>query len=174
MAIFSHNVFENVRTRIIVTYSGNLLLLEPAFPEAGWQLPGGGLEKNESLAECGEREVYEETGLRVQVTGVAFLREFVVPKYCVVPEGGEGVGFGLEVYLYARLVSERTEPRREHSNAQMPHWVAFADVPGRPVWPKELKTLAAALAAGHAPRGVPSFVTPLESPWAEAPQVEFA
>jgi hypothetical protein len=43
----------------------------------------------------------EETGLLVGISGVAFLREWVVPKYCVVPDGQDQAGFGLEVYLYA-------------------------------------------------------------------------
>ncbi len=86
MQIFSHNIYENVRTRIIVIHMGKLLLLEPSEIGPGWRLPGGGLEPNESLAECGEREVMEETGIEVKVSSVAFLREFVVPKYCVIDE----------------------------------------------------------------------------------------
>src|SRR5713226_231301 len=99
MSIFSHNIYENLRSRVIVFHGSKLLLLEPVEAGTGWQLPGGGLEPNESLSECGEREVLEETGIAVRVTGVAFLREWVVPKYCVV-QGGAGIGFGLEVYLY--------------------------------------------------------------------------
>jgi 8-oxo-dGTP pyrophosphatase MutT (NUDIX family) len=33
-----------------------------------WCLPGGGMESGESVAEACEREVWEETGLRVHVT----------------------------------------------------------------------------------------------------------
>src|SRR5579859_1044402 len=91
MSILSHNIYENIRTRVVVAYAGKLLLLAPIEVGAGWQLPGGGLEPNESLAECGEREVYEETGIQVKVTAIAFLREWVVPKYCVL-RGQDGVG----------------------------------------------------------------------------------
>lgn len=35
-----------------------------------WCLPGGGMEPGESMAEAAEREVLEETGLRVRVTGM--------------------------------------------------------------------------------------------------------
>ncbi len=169
MSIFSHNIYENVRTRAIVLHSDKLLLLEPFELGAGWQLPGGGLEPNESLAECGEREVLEETGIPVRVTGVAFLREWVVPKYCVLPDGN-GIGFGLEVYLYADCTSDIFEPRVEHPNAQTPHWMHLAEVPGLPLWPKELKTWAASVTAGRVPRGVPLFVSQLESPDAPAPK----
>src|SRR5215217_5043650 len=141
MSIFSHNIYDNVRTRVIITQARKLLLLEPYKPGAGWQLPGGGLEINESLAECGEREVFEETGIAVKVTNVAFLLEWVVPKYCTVP-GEEGIGFGLEVYLYAQPVTDQLEPRLEHPQAQRAHWILLDEVPALPLWPKQLKTLA--------------------------------
>ena len=40
-----------------------------------WVMPGGGIEKSESLKECVKREVFEETGYRVSVgplTGIYF------------------------------------------------------------------------------------------------------
>jgi 8-oxo-dGTP diphosphatase len=170
MSIFSHNVYENVRTRVIVIHLARLLLLEPYKPGAGWQLPGGGLEPNESLAECGEREVFEETGIQVKVSSVAFLREWVVPKYCSSYEDGEGVGFGLEVFLYAHLTTQPSALRLERPDAQTPHWVPLAQLPMLPVWPKELKTLAGIAISGHTPQGVPSFVSQLESPDVPAPE----
>lgn len=35
-----------------------------------WNIPAGGLEANESLIEGAKREVYEETGCKVEITGV--------------------------------------------------------------------------------------------------------
>src|SRR5258706_14802194 len=142
MSIFSHNIYENVRTRVIVTYDGKLLLLEPLDSESGWRLPGGGLEYNESLMECGEREVFEETAIKIKATSVAFLREWVVPKYCIVPDSQNSIGYGLEVYLYAHPVTDQLQPRAENPDAQKPHWIPLALVPALPLWPKELKTLA--------------------------------
>lgn len=34
-----------------------------------WDLPGGGWEDEESIIECVKREVLEETGFRIEVTG---------------------------------------------------------------------------------------------------------
>jgi 8-oxo-dGTP pyrophosphatase MutT (NUDIX family) len=172
LSIFSHDVYENVRTRVIVLHEGRMLLLSPHQLGDGWRLPGGGLEMDESLYECGEREVLEETGVLVKVTRVAFLREWVVPKYCTVPKG-EGTGYGLEVYLYAHPTTEWVEPRPEHPQAQIPRWFLLAQVPELPLWPKELKTLAAQMAAGGQPRGVPSFVSDYESPDVPAPDADF-
>ncbi|MBX3082228.1 MAG: NUDIX domain-containing protein [Anaerolineae bacterium] len=173
MSIFSHNVYDNVRTRVLVTHANDLLLLEPESPGDGWRLPGGGLEQNESLSECGEREVLEETGIAVKVTNVAFLREFVVPKYCLLPEEGEGIGYGLEVYLYAHTIDDSLTPRRESPTRPPPHWIPLDQVSALPVWPKELKTLANLLATGTIPFGIPSFVSQLDSPDTPAPNVDF-
>ena len=35
-----------------------------------WNIPAGGLEENESLIEGAKREIYEETGCRVEITGI--------------------------------------------------------------------------------------------------------
>src|SRR5215510_4089259 len=169
MSIFNHNIYDNVRTRVIVFHAGKLLLLQPLDTQAGWRLPGGGLEPNESLAECGEREVLEETGITVKVTSLAFSREWVVPKYCVVPDG-DGFGFGLEMHLYADVVGNCVEPRVEHPQAEIPHWMPISEVPALPLWPKELKTWALLVISGRIPKGVPLFVSQLESPDAPAPK----
>jgi ADP-ribose pyrophosphatase YjhB (NUDIX family) len=172
MSIFSHNVYENVRTRVIVIHDGRMLLLEPQEVGAGWLLPGGGLEYNESLADCGKREVLEETGIVVQITTIAFLREWVVPQYCAFPDG-DGIGYGLEVYLYAYPVTDQLQPRPEPDTNLTAHWIPLSQVPSLPLWPKELKRLAALMVSGHRPRGVPSFVSQLESPDAASPEVDF-
>lgn len=46
---------------------GRILLTRRA-DNGQWCLPGGGMEAGESAAEACEREVFEETGLRVRVT----------------------------------------------------------------------------------------------------------
>ena len=44
-----------------------------------WAPPGGGVEFNESIEECLEREFYEETGLTVMVKEFLFLSEHIKP-----------------------------------------------------------------------------------------------
>jgi 8-oxo-dGTP pyrophosphatase MutT (NUDIX family) len=179
MPILSHDIYENVRTRALVIHDQCLLLLEPEPPSTSWRLPGGGLEKNESLTECTEREIMEETGIIVRVTTVAFLREFVVPKYCILPPEDEdttlndGIGYGLEVYFYAHPITDSLEPRRESATRPIPRWVPLDQVSALPIWPKELKTLANLLATGTIPFGAPSFVSNLEDPTTPAPVVNF-
>lgn len=55
-----------------------------------WQMPGGGLEFNETIIQCLHREVKEETGLRVKI--IAFIpriHEKIFPK-----SGWHGVAAG--------------------------------------------------------------------------------
>jgi 8-oxo-dGTP pyrophosphatase MutT (NUDIX family) len=187
MAILNHNIFDNVRTRVIVVSEGHILLLPPGSPDAGWLLPGGGMERDESLVECAQREVLEETGISVIAERIAFLREWVVPKYArpliddfveskygQAGAGEEAFGFGLEVYVYARTDEPIPTPVAESPGLALPTWVPLADVPGLPVWPKELKWLCRRLAAGRSVAAVPSFVSDLDSPWSDSETDPFA
>jgi 8-oxo-dGTP diphosphatase len=46
-----------------------------------WVPPGGRLEGEESIQQCAEREVLEETGLCVQPGRLLYIQEFVQPDY---------------------------------------------------------------------------------------------
>jgi ADP-ribose pyrophosphatase YjhB (NUDIX family) len=165
MSIFNHNIYDNIRTRVIVLHEGCILLHPPQEEGSAWRLPGGGLVPQESLAECASREVFEETGIRTHISGVAFLREWVVPRYCAVPNGREEVGFGLEVYFYGHPISKPSEPRPERADTPAACWIRVEEIPNLPLWPKEVKALASTLLSGATVYGVPSFVSQFESPW---------
>ncbi len=53
----------------IARRDGRLLMVEPAFAPGRWDLPGGGVEPGERLAEGVAREVWEETGHRFEAGG---------------------------------------------------------------------------------------------------------
>jgi phosphatase NudJ len=162
VSILSHDIYDNVRTRVIVPHEGALLLvLMEVDGEMMWGPPGGGMEAHESLAECAAREVMEETGIAVDVGRVAFLREWVVPAHCTLPEAGDGFGFGIEVFLWGRPRDPAAVTPCGELDA---HWIPLGDVAALPLWPNELKSLTEAIAAGNQPPGVHSFVTQLENP----------
>jgi ADP-ribose pyrophosphatase YjhB (NUDIX family) len=64
-----------------VTEEDRLLLVQHVHPVTGeewWVPPGGGLEATDaSVFACAQREVFEETGLQVELSRIAYVREFV-------------------------------------------------------------------------------------------------
>lgn len=46
-----------------------------------WLPPGGGLEGEESIFACAQREAFEETGLQVTPGRIVYIQEFVEPGY---------------------------------------------------------------------------------------------
>jgi 8-oxo-dGTP pyrophosphatase MutT (NUDIX family) len=79
---------------------GDRLLLTRRSDNGEWCLPGGGIDPGERPAETAEREVLEETGLRVRATGL--LGVYSDPDVVVVyPDGNRvqilGVLFRAEV-----------------------------------------------------------------------------
>lgn len=55
----SATIFDEAREKVLLTLRTD---------NGRWCLPGGGMESGESAAEACEREVWEETGLKVRVT----------------------------------------------------------------------------------------------------------
>jgi ADP-ribose pyrophosphatase YjhB (NUDIX family) len=45
---------------------GNVLLVKPTY-KSGWEIPGGGVEHNESPKQCCQREIKEELGLERKI-----------------------------------------------------------------------------------------------------------
>ena len=183
--LFTHDIFRCLRVRAIIVHEQRLLVLprpdvvggNPPQPGA---VPGGGLQPNETLFEAAEREVFEESGLRVRATSAAFLREWVVPKHWSVEETREmllthGVSpeeaqrsdhaYGLEVYVWADLVDGgAVDPDRADVIEGPLKWVPFGEVEKEPVFPAELRALARDLAEGRPRLAVPLFQR-LGGPW---------
>ncbi len=119
---------------------GALLLVRHEKPdrEPYWVLPGGRLEPGETIPECAERELLEETGLAGRFVGVMYISDFlsedrhtvdVTARVEVVPgEPGE-----------ARLGSDPEVEEGSGPTLTEVRWVEFDDleeIPLLPAWVK--------------------------------------
>ena len=63
------------------------MLLLRRSDSGNWALPGGTLELGESIVECAVREVREETGLEVEITGLVGV--YTDPRHLIAYSDGE-------------------------------------------------------------------------------------
>jgi ADP-ribose pyrophosphatase YjhB (NUDIX family) len=62
--------------------AGRILMLRHVYhPQTPWGLPGGWLEKGESLADCAWRELREETGLSAKLGPIVYHSHEPVPRH---------------------------------------------------------------------------------------------
>ena len=89
--------------RAIIVHADRLLLVNAYQPGTGlelWCAPGGGVEAHRSLHDNLQREVYEETGLDIEVGEVALINEFHDPEKSF---------HQVEIFFRASLVHERLD-----------------------------------------------------------------
>lgn len=98
----------NTRVRVgvgvIVLDSRGWILLEKRSDCGMWGLPGGRIEPGESVKEAAVREVYEETGLTVEI--IRLLGVYSEPESRIVTflDNGDGVHL-VDILLEAKIIS---------------------------------------------------------------------
>jgi 8-oxo-dGTP pyrophosphatase MutT (NUDIX family) len=100
-----------IRASALIVNDSKVLLVKHVHPIAGyewWVPPGGGVEpRDSSIFDCAQRETFEETGLNVKLSRIAYVREFV---------DGETNTHNLELYLLGESTSGELTLDNIHGN----------------------------------------------------------
>jgi ADP-ribose pyrophosphatase YjhB (NUDIX family) len=126
--------------------AGRLLLIHKIDNDF-WALPGGAMEIGESIADAAAREVAEETGLTVELTGIVGI--YTDPGHVMAYDDGE-VRQEFSVCFHARVLSG--EPREDGSETKEVRWVDPADVAGLSIHPSMRRRIDDALAGRPTPQ----------------------
>ncbi|MFJ2740534.1 NUDIX domain-containing protein [Streptomyces sp. NPDC087440] len=111
-----------VAVSAVVTDDQGRILLQRRSDSGLWALPGGGIEMTDSLPGTAVREVKEETGLDVEITGL--VGTYTDPRHVIAYTDGE-VRRQFNVCFRARLVGGTLAISDESTELR---WVAPADV----------------------------------------------
>jgi ADP-ribose pyrophosphatase YjhB (NUDIX family) len=76
-----------VATSAVITDAGGRILLQRRADSGNWALPGGGMDLTESLAGSAIREVREETGYNIEITGL--VGTYTDPRHIIAYDDGE-------------------------------------------------------------------------------------
>ncbi|MDI3386867.1 NUDIX domain-containing protein [Streptomyces sp. B-S-A8] len=90
-----------VAASAVVTDDTGRILLQRRSDNGLWALPGGGMDMTDSLPGCAVREVREETGLVVEITGL--VGTYTDPRHVIAYTDGE-VRRQFNVCFMARIV----------------------------------------------------------------------
>jgi ADP-ribose pyrophosphatase YjhB (NUDIX family) len=112
-----------------------------------WALPGGAMEVGESVADAAIREVQEETGVLVELTGLVGI--YTDPGHVMAYDNGE-VRQEFSVCFHARPISG--EPREDGTETKAAKWVDPADVSGLSVHPSMRRRIDDAIAGRLEPQ----------------------
>jgi len=139
----ANNVVPSV-VAIVQDEQGRVLLIHKTDNDL-WALPGGGHEIGEAIAETVVREVKEETGYDVEVTGIT--GTYTNPNHVMAYEDGE-VRQQFSIAFSARLVAGEA---RTSSESKRVEWVSPGDTGSLPMHPSMRLRLEHGLRPGASP-----------------------
>ena len=111
-----------------------------------WALPGGGMDLGESIADAAVREVAEETGLSVEITGVVGI--YTDPGHVMAYDDGE-VRQQFSVCFHARPAGGTL--REDGTETKAAKWVDPSDIADLTIHPSMRRRIDDALSGDPTP-----------------------
>ena len=106
------------RTRVVIRYQDQLLVVRGWLGDQTWSLPGGGLHKSEDPASGAVREVLEETSLKLKPEQLRLLGHE--------PISSKGIKF--DCYFFVCDLSQRLSVRKQFSEIAEVRWLKLSDI----------------------------------------------
>ncbi|MBA2324117.1 MAG: NUDIX hydrolase [Pseudonocardiales bacterium] len=125
---------------------GRLLLIHKIDNDY-WALPGGAMELGESIGDAAIREVAEESGIRIEITGLVGL--YTSPAHVMAYDDGE-VRQEFSVCFHARPLGGKL--REDGTETKAARWVEPSELAGLSIHPSMHTRINDALAGLSRPR----------------------
>ena len=115
-----------VATSAVVVDGQGRILMQRRADSGNWALPGGGMEMGESLTDSVIREVREETGYEIEVTGL--VGTYTDPRHIIVYSDGE-VRRQFNICYTARIVGGQLAVSGESTEVRFVDHAALGELP---------------------------------------------
>lgn len=131
---------QRIRAAAVIVENNKILLVKHVHPSSGfewWVPPGGGLESfDNSIYDCAIRETWEESGYRIEVNDILFIREFM---------DKENDTLNLEIFLQGNVIDGDLTINHIQGNGPDEHfikdvrWIHRNEVANITVFPEIIK-----------------------------------
>ncbi|MBI2151535.1 NUDIX hydrolase [Candidatus Woesearchaeota archaeon] len=129
-----------IRVGALLFKDNLILMVKHVNPKNGyvwWVPPGGGINNNETIFECAEREAFEEVGLKIKSRNIAYLRQFIYEEF---------QQNNIDIYITADILGGKETMSNMYGKGQDEHfikelkWFSEEELKQVNVFPKILQT----------------------------------